>query len=75
VASVMWKLKPDMITGNEAWILCGGTHHSVISFDLNAGHMRDFAEIMGMEFVHIGAHTNIPELREKLAMGDILWGR
>lgn len=75
VASVMWRLKPDMITGNEAWILCGGTHHSVISYDLNAEHMRDFAEIMGMEFIHIGAHTTIPELREKLAIGDIVWGR
>ncbi len=75
VASVMWRLKPDMLTGNEAWILSGGTHHSVISYDLNAEHMRDFAEIMGMEFVHIGSHTAIPELREKLALGDIVWGR
>ena len=23
VASVMWRPEPDMITGNEAWILCG----------------------------------------------------
>ena len=36
VACAMWKPAPDMITGNEAWILSGGTHHSVISYDLSA---------------------------------------
>lgn len=75
VARVMWRLQPDMITGNESWILCGGAHHSVLSYDLNAEHMRDFAEIMGMEFIHINNHTTIPELKEKLRMGDIIWKR
>ena len=74
VAGVMWKPMPDMITGNEAWILCGGTHHSVISYDLTADMMRDFAGIMGMEFVHIGKDTTIAELTAKLAVGDIIWG-
>ncbi|OQB20411.1 MAG: L-arabinose isomerase [Firmicutes bacterium ADurb.Bin182] len=73
VASVMWRPEPDMITGNEAWILCGGTHHSVISYDLTAEHMRDFAEIMGIEFIHINKNTTIPELRDKLALSDIIW--
>lgn len=75
VASVMWRPEPDMITGNESWILCGGTHHSVISYDLTAEHMRDFAEIMGIEFVHINKNTTIPELRDKLAAGDVVWGK
>jgi len=75
VASVMWRPEPDMITGNEAWIYSGGTHHSIISYDLTAEHIRDFAEIMGIEFVHINKNTTIPELREKLAIGDFLWGK
>ncbi len=75
VAGVMWRPMPNMITGNEAWILSGGTHHSVISYDLNAEMMRDFAEIMGLEFIHINANTTIPELRDKLALGDIVWNR
>jgi L-arabinose isomerase len=75
VAGVMWRPMPDMITGNEAWILSGGTHHSVISYDLNAEMMRDFAEIMGLEFIHINSNTTIPELRDKLALGDIVWSR
>lgn len=74
VASVMWRPMPDMITGNEAWIRCGGTHHSVISYDLTAEHMADFAEILGIEFVHISKDTTINDLKTKLAMGDVIWG-
>lgn len=75
VASAMWRPQPDMITGNESWILCGGTHHSVISYDLTAGIMKDFAEIMGIECVHISKNTTIEGLRNQLALGDIVWSR
>jgi L-arabinose isomerase len=74
VASVMWRPAPDMVTGNEAWIRAGGTHHSVISYDLTAGHMADFAEIMGIECVHIHAATTIDGLKTTLALGDVIWG-
>jgi len=74
VASVMWVPKPNMVTGNEAWILSGGTHHSVISYDLTAQNMKDFAEIMGIECIHINKDTNIDDLRFKLALGDKIWG-
>ncbi len=75
VAYAAWKPTPDMITGNEAWILSGGTHHSVISYDLTAQHMKDFAEIMGIECVHIGEHTSIDDLRNQLALGDVIWNK
>jgi L-arabinose isomerase len=74
VASVMWRPMPDMITGNEAWIRCGGTHHSVISYDLTAENMADFAEILGIEFVHISKNTTIDGIKTQLAMGDLIWG-
>ena len=73
VACAMWKPEPDMKTGNEAWILSGGTHHSVISYDLNAEHMKDFAEIMGIECIHISKATTIDDLRLKLKLGDVIW--
>lgn len=75
VASLMWKPAPDIITGNEAWIQCGGAHHSVISYDLTAEHMRDFAEIMGIEFIHINKSTAIDDVKNRLAMGDMIWNR
>lgn len=73
VACVMWKPSPDMVTGNESWILCGGAHHSVISYDLTAEHMSDFAEIMGIEFIHINQHTTIEDIKKQLAIGDVIW--
>jgi len=74
VASVMWRPMPDMITGNEVWIRCGGTHHSVMSYDLTAENMADFAEILGIEFMHISKDTTIDAIKTKLAMGDVIWG-
>ena len=75
VAGVMWRPVPDMITGNEAWIRCGGTHHSVISYDLTVEHMADLAEILGIEFIHINRSTTIDSLKMMLAMGDVIWNR
>lgn len=73
VAQVMWKPLPCLSTSAEAWILAGGAHHTVLSYQLNAGHMRDFCEILGIEFVHIGKHTRIEDLTKELALFDLLW--
>jgi len=73
VARVMWKPMPDLSTGTEAWILSGGAHHNVMSYALTAEHMRDWAEMMNIEFVHIGAKTTIPDLRNELRWSDIAW--
>jgi L-arabinose isomerase len=73
LASVMWKPAPDIITGNEAWIRCGGAHHSIISYDLTAEHLRDFAEIMGIEFIYVNKSTTIDDINNRLAMGDVIW--
>ena len=56
-----------------AWIYAGGSHHSVLSYDLTAEHMRDFAEIMGIEFVYINKDTKIPEFRKELEYNDVIW--
>lgn len=73
VASVMWKPLPDLQTSAEAWILAGGSHHSVMSYDLTAEHMRDFAEILGIEFIHINEKISIEELKKELRYNDIAW--
>ena len=48
-------------------------HHSVLSFDLTADHMRDFAEMMDIEFVHINKDTDINELKRDLFLADLAW--
>jgi L-arabinose isomerase len=73
VAQVMWKPLPNLKTASEAWIYAGGAHHTVMSFSLNAGHMRDFAEIAGIEFVHISKDTEINTFKHELLLADAAW--
>lgn len=73
VARVMWKPAPDFITGIECWILAGGAHHTTLSFNATTDVLRDFARIMGIEFVSINKNTDFHSLEKELMMGDIIW--
>lgn len=73
VARVMWKPMPDLLTGAHAWILCGGAHHTVLTYDATAEMMEDWAEMMGIEYVHIDKDTDISDLKQKLFMADLAW--
>ena len=73
VARVMWKPAPDLLTGIECWITAGGAHHTVLSYDVSADMMKDFANMLGIEFVHITKNTTVEALEEKLMLADIAW--
>ncbi len=73
VARVMWKPAPDLPMGVECWITAGGAHHTVLSYDITAEMMKDFANILGIEFVHITKDTTVEALEEKLMMADLVW--
>jgi len=73
VARLMWKPAPDFISGLECWIIAGGAHHTTPSFEANADVLRDFARIMGIEFVSINNSTDIYALEKELMMGDVIW--
>ena len=73
VAGVLWKPLPCLQTSAEAWIYAGGAHHSVLSYSLTAEHMRDFAEIMGIEFVHINKDTEINSFKKELFYNDVAY--
>lgn len=73
VAGVLWKPLPCLQTSAEAWIYAGGAHHSVLSYSLTADNMRDFAEIMGIEFVHINENTEINAFRKELFYNDVAY--
>ena len=75
VSGVLWKPAPSLKTSAEAWIYAGGAHHSVLSYDVTADMMRDFAEMAGIEFVHINKDTEIHAFRRELALHAILYGR
>jgi L-arabinose isomerase len=75
VAGVLWKPYPDLETAAEAWLYAGGAHHSVLSRSLTAEHMRDWARIMGIEFIRIHAGTEVEQLCSELAWNEAVWGR
>ncbi|NLV84040.1 MAG: L-arabinose isomerase [Spirochaetales bacterium] len=73
VARVMWKAMPNLTTGVECWIIAGGAHHTVLSYDVTAEMLRDWARIMDIEFVHIDKHTIPQKLEEELLVKDLVW--
>ena len=73
VARVMWKAKPDLTTGLACWITAGGAHHSVLSYDVTAEQLRDWARIMDIEFVHITDGSTPEKLEEELLIKDLVW--
>jgi len=73
VARVMWKAMPDLTTGLECWLTAGGAHHTVLSYDVSAQQLRDFAKMMDIEFVHITKDTTPEKLEEELMIKDLIW--
>jgi L-arabinose isomerase len=73
VAAVLWKPLPSLEISAEAWIYAGGAHHSVLSYGLTDEELRDFAEIMDVEYIHIGKETDIHQLRKELTWNDLVW--
>ena len=73
VARVMWRAEPDLATGVECWLTAGGAHHTVLSYDVTAEQMRDWARMMEIEFVHIGRDTTVEALEHDLFLSDLAW--
>ena len=73
VARVMWKAMPNLTDGVECWITAGGAHHTVLSYDVTAGQMKDWARMMDIEFVHITKDTTVDALERELFFNDLAW--
>ena len=73
VARVMWRAEPDLTTGVECWITAGGAHHTVLSYDVSAEQMKDWARMMAIEFVHITKDTTVEGLEKELFWNDLAW--
>ena len=70
VARTVWVPKPNLKVAAAAWIYAGGAHHTGFSQALTMQHMEDFAEIAGIELVHIDGETKLQQLRQELAWTD-----
>ena len=73
VARVMWRAKPSLCLGAKLWILAGGAHHSVLSYDATPQMLKDWAEMMGIEVVHITDGSTEDALRQQLLWNDLAW--
>ena len=73
VARALWKPLPNLRNASESWIIAGGTHHSVYTTALTAEYFRDWAEMSGIEFVHIGKDTKPELLQDELRRSAAYW--
>lgn len=73
VARVMWRAEPNLRTGAECWILAGGAHHTVLTYDATPEMLRDWARMMDIEFVHITKDTTPDALEQELFLNDLAW--
>jgi L-arabinose isomerase len=73
VARALWLPRPDLKTAAAAWIYAGGAHHTCFSYSLTPEHLRDFAEMAGIEFLLIDENTRVDEFKEKLRWNDLYY--
>jgi L-arabinose isomerase len=70
VARALWIPRPNLKVGAAAWIYAGGAHHTGFSQSLTAEHIADFAEIAGIEYLLIGADTQLMSFKNELRWND-----
>ncbi|MDZ7692586.1 MAG: hypothetical protein U5K69_15905 [Balneolaceae bacterium] len=71
VARVLWDPKPGLKTAAAAWILAGGAHHTSYSQALTVDHIRDFAEMLGIECVIIDEDTELHKFKNQLRSNEV----
>ena len=70
-ARAVWIPRPDLKRGCQAWIEAGGAHHAAFCQAVTAGEWEDFAGMMGLEVITLGAELNLRALRNELRWNDL----
>lgn len=73
VATAFWTPRPNLKTGAAAWILAGGAHHTVFTYDLTADQMVQWADMMGIESIVIDGRTDLRELKKELRWNNAVY--
>jgi L-arabinose isomerase len=73
VARALWECKPNFKTAVACWIHAGGAHHTGYSYSVTTEHLRDFAEIAGIEIVVIDGDTDLHEFRKELRWNEVYY--
>ena len=66
VARAVWVPRPDFTTSAETWLSAGGPHHTAYSQAVGLEVIEDFAEMVDVELLSIGADTDARQFRKEL---------
>ena len=67
VARAVWEPKPSLAVSAEAWMLAGGSHHTVLTTSVSLETIDDFARMSAVEHVIIDQDTTPRQFRKELA--------
>ena len=67
VARAVWEPEPSLATSAEAWMLAGGSHHTVLTNAVSLEALEDFSRIARVEHVVIDEQTSIRQFRKELS--------
>jgi len=70
VGRAVWRPRPDFSTATEAWLIAGGSHHTVLSRAIGADVIADLAEVARCEFLEIGSDTTVAGFRRELRWNE-----
>jgi L-arabinose isomerase len=73
VSRAVWRPTPDLATAAEAWLLAGGSHHTVLTFAPGIEAWRDLAEIAGIELLTIDADTRMRDFANELRWNEVYY--
>jgi L-arabinose isomerase len=73
VARALWEPRPDLATAAETWLSAGGPHHTCYSLAVDLEVIRDFATMVGVELLSIGAGTDAWQFQKELQWGQVYW--
>jgi L-arabinose isomerase len=73
VARALWLPRPSLKVAAATWIFGGGAHHTGFSYSVTAEHLRDFAEMAGVEFLLIDENTTVDTFKDQLRWNDLYY--
>jgi len=73
VARALWVPKPNFKDGLAGWIYAGGAHHTGFSQAIDAEYMADYADIAGLEYLHITDGTTMHNLKNEIRWNDMYY--
>ena len=73
VARALWLPRPNIKVAAATWIFAGGAHHTGFSYSVTPEHLRDYAEMAGVEFLLIDEHTTVEAFKDTLRWNDLYY--